>query len=167
MKQVLLSLCPLYRPGLCSKVTPLAWGHTTSAAGKGSACSAGGPSSIPGSGRSVREGIGYPLQCSWASAVAQLVKNLPAMQETWLQTLGSEEIPWRRKQLPTPVSWPGELDGLYTPWGRKESDRTEQLSLQTTTKWQSQGTSDGRLQNTITIILTWLLIYKDSKSPSL
>ena len=40
--------------------------------------------SIPGSGRSTGEGIGYPLQYSWASLVAQLVKNLPAMRETWV-----------------------------------------------------------------------------------
>jgi len=43
---------------------------------------------IPGSGRSAREGIGYPLQYSWASLAAQLVKNPPAMQETWVQSLG-------------------------------------------------------------------------------
>ena len=49
------------------------------------------PSSIPGSGRSAREGIGYPLQYSWASLVAQMVKNLPAMQETWVQSLGWED----------------------------------------------------------------------------
>ena len=42
------------------------------------------PSSIPESGRSTGEGIGYPLQYSWASLVAQLVKNLPAIQETWV-----------------------------------------------------------------------------------
>ena len=52
--------------------------------GKESACSAGDPGSIPGSGRSTGEGIGYPLQDSWASLVAQLVKNLPAMQDTWV-----------------------------------------------------------------------------------
>ena len=52
--------------------------------GKESTCNAGDPSSIPGSGRSAREGIGYPLQYSWASLVVQLVKNLPAMQETWV-----------------------------------------------------------------------------------
>ena len=45
---------------------------------------------IPGSGRSVGEGIGYPLQYSWASLVAQLVKNLPAMRETWFRSLGWE-----------------------------------------------------------------------------
>ena len=62
-----------------------------SSAGKESACNAGDPGSIPGSGRSATEGIGYPLQCSWASLVAQLVKNLPAMWETWVLSLGWEE----------------------------------------------------------------------------
>ena len=52
--------------------------------GKESACNAGDPSSIPGLGRSAGEGIGYPLQYSWASLVAQLVKNLSAMWETWV-----------------------------------------------------------------------------------
>ena len=46
---------------------------------------------IPGSGTSTREGIGYPLQCSWASLVAQLVKNLTAMWETWVLSLGWED----------------------------------------------------------------------------
>ena len=50
--------------------------------GKESACNAGDPGLIPGSGRSVGEGIGYPVRDSWTSLVAQLVKNLPAMQET-------------------------------------------------------------------------------------
>ena len=49
------------------------------------------PGLIPGLGRSAGEGIGYPLQYSWASLVAQLVKNLPAMQETWVQSLGWED----------------------------------------------------------------------------
>ena len=48
---------------------------------------------IPGSGRSAGEGIGYPLQYTWASLVAQLVKNLPAMQETWVRSLGWEDPP--------------------------------------------------------------------------
>ena len=50
------------------------------------------------------------------------------MQETWVRFLRLED-PWRREQLPTPVFWPGEFRGLYSPWGRKESDTTEQLSL--------------------------------------
>ena len=46
---------------------------------------------IPGLGRSTGEGVGYPLQYSWASLVAQLVKNLPAIWETWVQSLGWED----------------------------------------------------------------------------
>ena len=57
-----------------------------------STCNAGDPSLIPGSGRSTGEGIGYPLQYSWASLVAQLVKNLPAVRETWVQSLGWEDL---------------------------------------------------------------------------
>ena len=56
-----------------------------------SACIAGDPGSIPGSGWCPREGIGYTLQCSWASLVAQLVKNQPAMWETWVRPLGWED----------------------------------------------------------------------------
>ena len=55
------------------------WGFLGSSAGKESTCNAGDPSSIPGSGRVAGEGIGYPLQYSWASLEAQLVKNLPAV----------------------------------------------------------------------------------------
>ena len=58
---------------------------------KESTCKAEDPGSIPGSGRSSGEGIGYPLQYSWASLVAQLVKNVPAMQETWVWSLGWED----------------------------------------------------------------------------
>ena len=59
--------------------------------GKEYTCNAGDTGSIPGSERSTGEGIGYPLQYSWASFVAQLVKNLPAMLETWVQSLGWED----------------------------------------------------------------------------
>ena len=51
----------------------------------------GDPGSIPGLGRSTGEGTGDPLQYSWASLVAQLVKNLPATWETWVQSLGWED----------------------------------------------------------------------------
>ena len=66
-------------------------GFPDSSVGKESVCSAGDPSSIPGSGRSAGEGTGYRLQCSWASLVAQLVKNPPAMWETWVRSLGWED----------------------------------------------------------------------------
>ena len=65
--------------------------------GKESACNAGDPGSILGSGRSSGGGIGYPLQHSWASLVSQLVKNLPAMPETWVRSLGWEDPPVKRK----------------------------------------------------------------------
>ena len=56
-----------------------------------SVCNAGNPSLIPGSGRSPGEGIGYPLQNSWTSLVAQLAENPSAMWETWVQSLGWED----------------------------------------------------------------------------
>ena len=64
-------------------------GFPDSSVGKESACNAGDPGLIPGLGRSAGKGIGYPRQYSWAFLVAQLVKNLPAMWETWV--LSQEE----------------------------------------------------------------------------
>ena len=80
------------------------------------------------------------LPGTWASLVAQLVKNPPAMLETWVWSLVGK-IPWKREQLLTPAFWPGEFHGLYSLWGGKESDRTEWLSLHfryadNTTLWQ-------------------------------
>ena len=66
-------------------------GFPGSSVGKESSCNARDPGSIPGLGRSGGEGIGYPLQYPWASLVAQLVKNLPTMRETWVWSLGSED----------------------------------------------------------------------------
>ena len=59
--------------------------------GKISTCNAGDPGSIPGSRRSAAKGIGYLLQYSWNSLVAQLIENLPAMQETWVRSLGCKD----------------------------------------------------------------------------
>ena len=66
-------------------------GFPRSSVGKESACNAEDPSSIPGSGTSTGEEIGYPLQYSWASLVVQVVKNPLAMQETWVQFLCWED----------------------------------------------------------------------------
>ena len=66
-------------------------GFPESAVAKESACNAGDPGSIPESGRSAGEGIGYPLQYSWGSLVAQLVQNSPAMPETWIRSLDWED----------------------------------------------------------------------------
>ena len=79
-------------------------GFTGSSVGKESTCSAGDPSLIAGSGRSTGEGIGYSLQYSWASLVAQLVKNLPSMQETWVQSLGLEDSPGEGNGYPLQYS---------------------------------------------------------------
>ena len=66
-------------------------------ADKESACSTGDLGSIAGLGRSPGEGKGYPLQLSWASLVAQLAKNPPAVRETWVQSLGWEDPLEKRK----------------------------------------------------------------------
>ena len=68
-----------------------------SSVGKEPTCNAGDSSSIPRSGRSAGEGTGFPPQYSWASLVAQLVKNLAAMQETWVQSLGWEDTQEKEK----------------------------------------------------------------------
>ena len=65
-------------------------GFPDSSVGKDSACKAGDPGLIHGSGRSAGEGIGHPLQYSWASLVALLAKNPRAMRETWVQSLSWE-----------------------------------------------------------------------------
>ena len=88
-------------------------GFPDSSVGKESTCNAGDPSLIPGSGRSAGEGTGYPLQYSWASLVAQLVKNLQCRRPGFDAWVG--KIPWRRERLPTPVFWPREFHGLYSP----------------------------------------------------
>ena len=102
------------------------------AVGIESACNAGDPGSIPGSRRSPGKGIGYPLQYSWSSLMAQTVKNLLAMQETWVQSLGWEDplekgtathssiVTWR-------IPWteePGRLQSM----GCKELHTTEWFS---------------------------------------
>ena len=91
-------------------------GFPGSSAGKQSTCIAGDPSLIPGLGRSPGEGIGYPLQSSWASLVAQMVKNSLSMQETRFNPWVGK-IPWRREWQPTPVFFPGEFPWTKEPGG--------------------------------------------------
>ena len=97
--------------------------HMKSSVSKESACNAGDPSLIPGSGRSAAEGISYPLQYSWASLLAQLVKNPPAMQETWVWSLGWEDPLKKGKATHSSIlAW-------RSPWGHKELDTSKRLSL--------------------------------------
>ena len=77
----------LIGPGVLLRLS----GFPDRSVGKESSCIAGDPGSIPGSGGSSGEGISYPLQYSWASLLAQLVKNPPAMQETRVWSLGWED----------------------------------------------------------------------------
>ena len=108
-------------------------GFSGSLAGKEYFYNAGDPDSIPGSGRSPGEGIGYPLQYSWASLVAQLVKNPPTMWETWVQSLGWEgPLEEDMATHSSILAWRIPMDrGAclgYGPWGCKELDPTERLS---------------------------------------
>ena len=92
-----------------------------SSAGKESACNTGDPGSIPGSGKSTGEGIGYPFQYSWASLVIQLVKNLPAMWETWIWSLCWEDPLEKGKVthsiiLAWKILWTAQSMGLQRAW---------------------------------------------------
>ena len=101
-------------------------GFPDSSVGKESACNAGDPGSIPESGRSPGEGIGYPPQGSWASLVAQLVKN-PCNAGDLGSISGLEVALEKRKVTHSSIlAW---RMPWTSPWGRKESDMTERLSL--------------------------------------
>ena len=115
----------------------LIWASLLGSAGKESTCNAGDPVWFLG-----REDSRYPLQYSWASLVAQLVKNSPAMRERpWFDPwIG--KIPWRWKWQLRPVFLPGKFRGQrslvgYSPWSHKESDTTERLTLYFI--WQGKG----------------------------
>ena len=81
-----------------------------SSVGKEATYNAGDPGLIPGSSRATGEEIGYPLQYSWASLVAQLQCGRPGF-DPWVG-----KIPWRKERLPTPVSLPGEFHGEGARW---------------------------------------------------
>ena len=72
------------------------------------------------------------------------------MQETWVQSL-SWKILWRRERLPTPVFWLGEFYGLGSPWGRKESDTTEQLSASLSNRGKKKKASLSSMPQSITL----------------
>ena len=108
-------------------------GFPDSSADKESACNAGEPGLILGLGRTPGEGVGYPLQCSWAFLVPRLVKSPPAEQEAWVRSLGWEDpleegvatcfsiLVWR---IPMDQrAWQATVHG-----GHKESDLTGRLS---------------------------------------
>ena len=90
---------------------------------------AGDAGLIPGFGRSPGEGNGNPLQYPWASLVAQLVKNPPVMQETWVPSLGWEGPLEKGKVIHSSIL-ALRIPMYYSPWDHKELDMTEQLSFQ-------------------------------------
>ena len=103
-------------------------GFPYSSVGKEIACNAGATVWFLGWEDSPGEGVGYPFQYSWASLVAQLVKNLPAMGRPGFD-LWFGKILWRRERLPTPSILTWKFHGLYSPWGCKELDTIEWLWL--------------------------------------
>ena len=110
--------CTIYIRLLC------ALGFPGSSAGKDSACNTRDPGSIPGLERSPGKGIGYPLQYSCTSLVAQMVKNLPAKQETWVLSLGwedslEEEMTTNSSILAWRISWTEEPGGLLSMGSRR------------------------------------------------
>ena len=100
-------------------------GFPGSSAGKESVCNAGDLGSAPGSGRSPGKGIGDLLHYSWASLVAQMVKNLPAMWETWFDPWVGN-IHWRRAWQPTLLFLPGESPWIEEP-GRRQSTGSQRV----------------------------------------
>ena len=97
-------------------------GFPDSSAEKKSSCKAGDPGLILGSGSSPGEWVGYTFQSSWASLVAQTVKNPPAMWDTWIRHLSWDDllvgkIPWRRAWQPTAVFLPREFPWRQEPGG--------------------------------------------------
>ena len=103
------------RDKLFKEAIKLKWVFPHSSVGKESTCNAGDPGWIPGSGGSTGEGIGNPLQYSWASLVVQPVKNPPAMRETWVWPWVGKTS-WRRDRLPTPVFWPWRVARSGHEW---------------------------------------------------
>ena len=103
-------------------------GFPHSSVGKESTCSAGDPGSIPRLGRSPGEGVGYPVQYSYASLWLSWYRICPQCGRPGLDPWVGK-IPCRRERLPTPVFWPGEFHGFCSPWGRKELDTTEQITF--------------------------------------
>ena len=111
----------------------------SSSAGKESACNAGDPSFTPGLGSSPAEGIGYPLEYSWVSLVAQMAKNQPAMPEIWVQFLVWEdplekEMATHSNILAWRIPWTEEPSGLHIVHGVAKSQKWNWLQNDWATK---------------------------------
>ena len=132
------SCCEIFVYILCSffnfvvrifnRISQSVKGFPDSSVGKESTSNAGNPGQITWLGIYAVEEIGYPLQYYWASLVAQLVKNPPAMWETWVRSPVGK-IPWRKEKAThfCILAWRALwiVQSVYSPWGRKESDTIE------------------------------------------
>ena len=110
-----------------------------SSVGNESACNAGDPGLIPGLGRSAGEGIGYPLQYCRASLGAQLVKNLPAMQEPWVRSLGWEDLLEKGRSTHSSIlAWRIPWAWWTPPWDHRvwHNWATNSVSLVLGYSWQ-------------------------------
>ena len=100
-----------------------------SSAGKKSSCNAGDPSSIPGLGRCAGERDRLPTPVSLGFSSGSAGKELPAMWKTWVRSLGWEDLLEKRKAIHSSIlAWRMPWT-VYSPWGRKEWDMTERLTL--------------------------------------
>ena len=135
-------------------------GFPGSSAGKESICNAGDPSLTHRSGRFAGEWIGYPLEYSWASLVAQMVKNPPAMQETWVRSRGwADPLEKRTATHSSILAW-------RIPW-TEEAGRLQSMGSTKSQTWLSdfhfqykeagEKTSQRDLEKTSFLIL--LLLY--------
>ena len=132
--QPCLRLCTPVCVCVCSHVNVLQHvlscfkGFPDSSVGKETACNAGDPGSIPWVGKIPwrRNRLPTPVFLGFPCGSAERIHLQCGRPwfDPWV-----ENIPWRRERLPTPVFWPGEFRGLYSPWGPKELDMTEQLTL--------------------------------------
>ena len=106
-------------------------------AGKESACTRGEPALIPGLGSCPGEGIGYPLQYSWASLVVQTVNSMQAMWETWVQSLGWED-PLEEGMAPYSIFLPRESPWTEEPGG-PQSMGSQRVRQDEATKYTHSG----------------------------
>ena len=136
-------------------------GFPGSSAGKESVDNAGDPSSTHGSGRSAGGWIGYPLEYSWVSLVAQTIKNPPLMQETWVRSLGWEDplekrVATHSSILAWRIPWKRNLAG-YSPWSQQRVRHDWATHFQYKEAGEKTSQRDLEKASFLTLLLLYLL----------
>jgi len=117
---------------------------------------------IPGLGRSTGEGVGYPLQDSWVSLVVQLVKNPPAIWETWVQSLGWEDLLEKGKATHSSIlAWRILACTVHEVAKSRTQLRDFRFGMKTNTKYQTNTNTN---MSRVGYIHFFLLLYKDIKA---